>query len=863
MKKHYTFSVNAGYWNKILHKFYNLQNKITKLIFSNGTSKTQINLLLERLKKLFRKLSRIQTKAGVKIAGSALALLMATTSLNAQDYISKGHLKYNSFMNMEFPSPDVIDFDGNGKPDLIFGTDNNFIPYFEFESDGSFNLIDSIRYNGNPLNFNGVANDFADLDGDGDIDMILGINSNMYNLYNDGTGNLTGVQQVDANGNPINLQKPNPKLFDFDNDGDLDLFVGEYYGYVIYYQKDATGYLAGDTLMTADSAMHVMYYAAPDIVDIDNDGDFDLIAGNYFGTLNVFFNDGSGNFTDGGYLQADGDILKIGYVSDPEFADVDGDGDMDLILGGYIYSGGDYGWGVELYLNDGNNNFTFDKKLFYPVGEINNGTYASVKFFDIDNDGDEDLFTGNINSNYIFEYTNYKNNLFFADTLRDSTGALISVSHLSDPEFADLDGDGNFDLYIGSRNGLIAFYKNYGDNKFMFEGNLTTDGNTIDVGSYSTPDFEDIDNDGDMDLFVGGYYYIHFYENTGNGVFTGDSLVQADGNPINISYSVPEFEDYDNDGDLDLLVGSYPSGIYKFKNEGNGVFSSDGMLDVQSGNYPHPEVVDFTSTCSPDIFIADGTGFISFYQFTDNTAPIPDTTILPVIIEECSATLTAPTATDNCDSTVIGTTNDPLTYSEQGNYIVTWEYTDNSGNTAYQQQIVQISDVTNPEITCISDTTVVADNSNTFTVTDGSLDYLTATDNCGVDTVYNSYNNTSTLSGEILNPGVYNIIWFVKDFGGNLNYSTSTITVNPYVGLNDLAQLGISAYPNPVTDFLNIKNAKGYSLKIIDLKGLTVKSAENIDGDLFKVDVKNLSKGMYILQIYNDNIIKNAKIVIE
>ncbi|HAH59187.1 MAG TPA: hypothetical protein DCL86_13660, partial [Bacteroidales bacterium] len=63
---------------------------------------------------------------------------------------------------------------------------------------------------------------------------------------------------------------------------------------------------------------------------------------------------------------------------------------------------------------------------------------------------------------------------------------------------------------------------------------------------------------------------------------------------------------------------------------------------------------------------------------------------------ECSVTVTAPSAEDNCAGTVIGTTTDPLTYNAQGNYIITWTFSDGNGNSSTAIQNVIVDDVTPP-----------------------------------------------------------------------------------------------------------------------------------------------------------------------
>ena len=81
----------------------------------------------------------------------------------------------------------------------------------------------------------------------------------------------------------------------------------------------------------------------------------------------------------------------------------------------------------------------------------------------------------------------------------------------------------------------------------------------------------------------------------------------------------------------------------------------------------------------------------------DTTAPVPDLSMLPEILGECSAEITdSPTATDDRAGTVVGTTTDPLVYSAQGTYTVTWAYDDGNGNISYQDQTVIVEDTTAP-----------------------------------------------------------------------------------------------------------------------------------------------------------------------
>jgi len=94
---------------------------------------------------------------------------------------------------------------------------------------------------------------------------------------------------------------------------------------------------------------------------------------------------------------------------------------------------------------------------------------------------------------------------------------------------------------------------------------------------------------------------------------------------------------------------------------------------------------------------ATQTSFI--VHVVDTTLPVPDVASLPTNSDQCSIKITTiPTATDSCDGKIIGTTNDPLQYTNQGAYTIHWTYTDRAGNVSTQNQSVIIKDTTAPTI---------------------------------------------------------------------------------------------------------------------------------------------------------------------
>ncbi len=144
----------------------------------------------------------------------------------------------------------------------------------------------------------------------------------------------------------------------------------------------------------------------------------------------------------------------------------------------------------------------------------------------------------------------------------------------------------------------------------------------------------------------------------------------------------------------------------------------------------------------------------------DVTPPIAPT--LPVLTAECSLTVTAPTTTDVCAGTIIGTTSDPLEYNTQGTFVIEWTFDDGHGNNVNVDQTVIIDDVTPP----IAPTLPVLTAECSLTVT-----APTTTDNCE-----GTITGTTTDPLEYNSQGTFVIEWTFDDgHGNNVNVDQTVI----------------------------------------------------------------------------------------
>jgi len=141
--------------------------------------------------------------------------------------------------------------------------------------------------------------------------------------------------------------------------------------------------------------------------------------------------------------------------------------------------------------------------------------------------------------------------------------------------------------------------------------------------------------------------------------------------------------------------------------------------------------------------------------------------LLPSVHSDC-ATLTVPTASDNCGSTITATTSDPTSFTADGTYNVTWTYTDAAGNTTTQTQEVVINDVTPPVPTQAS----IPLSSSSCT---GTVETIpTAVDGCTGATITGTTTDATTYNVA----GTYTITWSYNDGNGNIATQTQTIIVN-------------------------------------------------------------------------------------
>ncbi|MDH3269486.1 MAG: FG-GAP-like repeat-containing protein, partial [Ignavibacteria bacterium] len=257
-------------------------------------------------------------------------------------------------------------------------------------------------------------------------------------------------------------------------------------------------FITNDYLKTLDVGNN----SAPVFVDIDNDNDLDLFIGSLNNpTGSIHFLENTGSLTNPVFYYQDStyfDITSDLSVS-PAFGDIDDDGDFDLILGKFNGK-------LEVYLNTGTSNspfFSNGTRLLNHIGEeIDIGSSASPLLFDVDNDIDLDLIIGGFNGKFNL-YENTGDATVFQFTLNSLYFESLDVGDNGTPFMLDYNNDDAYDLFSGNRNGEFFYFRNDGSNSVPIWTEITSNFISEDFGANTYPCFVDLDNDTDLDLFLG------------------------------------------------------------------------------------------------------------------------------------------------------------------------------------------------------------------------------------------------------------------------------------------------------------------------------------------------------------------------
>lgn len=257
--------------------------------------------------------------------------------------------------------------------------------------------------------------------------------------------------------------------------------------------------------------------------DIDDDGDLDLFTPGEYGTFEFYENTGTATAPAfAAVVQNPFGLVSFGD-GDPAIAaaDMDNDGDIDILVGYYNYDFYAPAGQIKYFENTGTASApAFAAPVVNPFG-LTNTTYASyLTVADLDNDGDIDILTAEYGGNLIyFANTGTASAPAFAAQVVNPFGIVPfsgPYNYFNIPDFGDLDGDGDYDLITGEVYGSFNYYENTGTaGAPAFAASTSNPFGLTSVYYNSGPCIANLDGDCDLDLIsTEAFGGIQYFENT-------------------------------------------------------------------------------------------------------------------------------------------------------------------------------------------------------------------------------------------------------------------------------------------------------------------------------------------------------------
>ena len=373
----------------------------------------------------------------------------------------------------DFAHPCFVDIDADNDFDLFVGNYNGIIGFYRNDGDSvnyDYTLVTTFF---DSIDIGDYASpELCDIDGDGDYDLLIG---RTYDLPNNIQGNIFFYENTGAPESPefefitrnyISAALGHfsgPQLVDINGDNAVDI-ITRHYDKLVYIENNGDASNPSFVYMEEGFQNIDIQTLHPFFVDIDADGDYDLICGEGViptPSIALYINQGTPQEPQLRLFEENFIVNPYFWVNAcPSCADIDADGDQDLFVtddDGYVYyyrNDGTPLWPSYTYITDQWQGIYFE----YP-----NDGWRYLSFADIDSDGDLDLFMKNYEHDNIRYYENIGTPLNAIMSLQEESILSGHDMQFANPDFADIDADGDFDMFCGDMSGGFWFFRNWGD----------------------------------------------------------------------------------------------------------------------------------------------------------------------------------------------------------------------------------------------------------------------------------------------------------------------------------------------------------------------------------------------------------------
>lgn len=297
------------------------------------------------------------------------------------------------------------------------------------------------------------------------------------------------------------------------------------------------------------------------------------------------------------------EMIDVGEGAYPAFFDYNGDGLKDLLIGDYKYfTASGLVSKIALFKNTGtanNPSYSLVTRDYQSLSSLNLVSMTPA-FADMDNDGDLDMIIGN-DAGQLYYFTNnpsggLANFTYMPPVLKDSSGTVIDVGNYATPQIIDVDRDGKLDLLIGNSGGKISYYRNIGTANIpsfkkvsaAFGGVSVVRKSTGSSTGYSVPFM--FDDAGTYKLLIGSESgYVYYYNNIDGNLSGNFTLVDSayqqiwEGTRISIAGS-----DINNDGFIDIVVGNYAGGVALYMGQSTNSIAEFRKEKIEFSLFPNP-----------------------------------------------------------------------------------------------------------------------------------------------------------------------------------------------------------------------------------------------------------------------------------